>query len=327
MHSVHSKPRGSRRGAFVSSPLRHTPIPTADTLGLGPDHCLMSAWSGSRPGAMPRMEGSRAANTEAAHTRAIGARSGTRPTLWRLPLIAFLAIAVLCLKYLDGRLATDYTRSAADLAVQADALIERALEHHAASLHAARILVADASSPSDQQARLASIGRAITGSSPAVVAVYRLDARGDVVDVYPRAARDGDLARENHLLVAETAEAIARARGSNAPAATGVIVLRSDTLGLVMYDPIVIGDHVTGYVAAAVAYAPVLRSLLAPRLQGRFGYRITDGADRVLAVSPGYSTRVSEFATRTISLPGGREWRLDVPVGLLQPRAARVTLW
>jgi signal transduction histidine kinase len=278
------------------------------------------------------MEGSRAADTEAVHTeavhtRAIGARSGTRPTLWRLPLIAFLAVAVLCLKYLDGRLATDYRRSAADLAVQADALIERALEHHAASLHALRFLVTDASSPSDQQARLASIGRAITGSSPAAVAVYRLDARGDVVDAYPRTERDGDFARENHLLVAETAEAIARARGSNAPATTGVIVLRSDTLGLVMYDPIVIDERVTGYVAAALAYAPMLRNLLAPRLQGRFGYRITDGADRVLAVSPGYPTRVSEFATRSITLPGGREWRLDVPVGLLQPRAARVTLW
>ena len=273
------------------------------------------------------MEGSRAAKAEAGHARAIGARIGTRPTLWRLPLIAFLAIAVLCLKYLDGRLATDYRRSAADLAVQADALIERALEHHGASLHAARLLVADASSPSEQQARLASIGRAIIGSSPAVVAVYRLDARGDVVDAYPRTERDGDFARENHLLVAETAEAIARARGTNAPAATGVMVLRSDTLGLVMYDPIVIDERVTGYVAAAIAYAPVLRSLLAPRLQGRFGYRITDGADRVLAVSPGYPTRVSEFATRSITLPGGREWRLDVPVGLLQPRAARVTLW
>jgi signal transduction histidine kinase len=278
------------------------------------------------------MEGTRAAktgpaDTETAHIRAIAARSGARPTLWRLPLIAFLAIAVLCLKYLDGRLASDHKRSAADLAVQADALIERALEHHAAAVHALRILIGDALSPADQQARLASFGRAITGSSPAVVAVYRLDARGDVVDVYPRTERNRDLARENHLLVAETAEAISRARGTNAPATTGIIVLRSDTLGLVMYDPIVVDDRVTGYVAAAVAYAPMLRNLLAPRLQGRFGYRITDGADRVLALSPGYPTRVTEFATRTITLPGGREWRLDVPVGLVQPRAARVTMW
>ena len=165
------------------------------------------------------MEGSRApqtgsADSEAAHLRAIGARSGARPTLRRLPLIAFLAIAVLCLKYLDGRIASDYKRSAADLAVQSDALIERELEHHADAVHALRVLVADAPSPSDQQARLALLGRAITGSNPAVVAVYRLDARGDVVDVYPRSARDDDLARENHLLVAETAEAIAREQRS-----------------------------------------------------------------------------------------------------------------
>jgi signal transduction histidine kinase len=157
--------------------------------------------------------------------------------------------------------------------------------------------------------------------------VYRLDGRGEVVDAYPRAERRGDLARENHLLVAETADAIARSRATSAPATTGVIVLQSDTLGLVIYDPIVVRERITGYVASALAYAPMLRSLLAPRLQGRFGYRITDSVGRVLAVSPGYAARSEQFATRMISLPGGREWRLDVPVGLFQPRAARVTMW
>jgi signal transduction histidine kinase len=273
------------------------------------------------------MEGSRAANTEPASTRAIGGRSATRPTLWRLPLIAFLAIGVLCLKYLDGRLATDYRRSAADLAVQADALIERAVEYHAASLHTLGLLIADAASVADRQSRLASVGRAVTGASSDVIAVYRLDERGDVADAYPDAERRGDLARENHFLVAEAADAIERARATGAPATTGVIVLRSDTLGLLVYNPVVVRDRVTGYVASAIAYAPMLRELLEPRLQGRFGYRITDGAGRVLAVSPGYPSRVGEFATRTVTLPGGREWRLDVPVGLFQPRAARVTMW
>ena len=41
---------------------------------------------------------------------------GKRPTLWRLPLIAFLATGLLCLKYLDGRLSSDYRKSATDLA-------------------------------------------------------------------------------------------------------------------------------------------------------------------------------------------------------------------
>jgi len=258
---------------------------------------------------------------------AYSGRSGTRPTLWRLPLIAFLATGVLCLKYLDGRLASDYALSAADLAVQADALIERGTQHHAASLHALRLLVGDADSPAERQSRFESYARAFVESSRDVMAVYRLDERGDVRNAYPPASSDGDLAGENHLLMAETAEGIARARSTGAPASTGVIVLRGDTLGLVVYDPIVERERVTGYVAAAIAYAPMLRGLLSPRLQGRFGYRIADSAGRVLAVSPQYPRRVSDFATRMVTLPGGREWRLDVPVGLFEPRAARVTMW
>ena len=258
---------------------------------------------------------------------AYGGRSGTRPTLWRLPLIAFLATGLLCLKYLDGRLATDYAQSAADLAVQADALVEQGTQHHAASLHALRLLVADANSPAERKARFESYARAFVESSRDVMAIYRLDERGDVRNAYPAVSSDGDLAAENHLLLAETADAIARARSSGAPASTGVIVLRGDTLGFVVYDPLVERDRVTGYVAAAIAYAPMLRGLLSPRLQGRFGYRIADSAGRVLAVSPRYPGRVSDFATRMVTLPGGREWRLDVPIGLFEPRAARVTMW
>src|SRR5687767_8429915 len=242
------------------------------------------------------------AKERAASPPAFSGRSGTRPTLWRLPLIAFLATGVLCLKYLDGRLATDYAQSAADLAVQADALIERGAQHHAASLHALRLLVADADSPAERQSRFESYARAFIASSRDVMAVYRLDERGDVRSAYPSVERDDDLARENHLLLAETAQGIARARSTGAPASTGVIVLRGDTLGIVVYDPLVDRDRVTGYVAAAVAYAPMLRGLLSPRLQGRFGYRIADSAGRVLAVSPRYPRRVTEFATRMVTL-------------------------
>jgi len=262
-----------------------------------------------------------------AHTSAISGRSSTRPTLWRLPLIAFLAIGVLCLKYLDGRLANDYRRSAADLAIQADALIERAAAHHAASLDALRGLVADAASPAEERARLTSFARAFIESTPEVIAVYRLDARGDVRATYPRIETRSDLASENHLLIAEAAEAIAHARTSDAPATTGVIVLRGDTLGFLMYDPVKLRARGAGYVALAVAYAPMLRSLVVTRLQGRFGYRIADSAGRVLAVSPRYPTRTADVASRPVTLPGGREWRLDVPIGVFQPRAARIGIW
>jgi signal transduction histidine kinase len=95
----------------------------------------------------------------------------------------------------------------------------------------------------------------------------------------------------------------------------------------VVYDPIIVRGRLTGYAAASIAYGSLLRSLLAPRLQDRFGYRITDSAGRVLAVSARYPPRVSEFASQSVRLPGGREWTLDVPIGVFQPRSARVVMW
>ena len=254
--------------------------------------------------------------------------TGKRPTLWRLPLIAFLATGIVCLKYLDGRLRSDYRKSAADLAVQADALIESAVAYRAASVHELRLLLAGTSVAAEQRSRLNVFARAFAEANPEVMRVYRLDERGVVREHLPASASKGDdLTSENHLLMAETAVAIHRATESNSPATTGVIVLRNDTLGFLIYDPIVARGEVNGYVAAAIAYGPLLRSVLTPRLHGRFGYRIADSAGRVLAVSPNYPSRVTDFATQRVSLPGGGYWELAVPIGVFQPRAARVTIW
>jgi len=215
--------------------------------------------------------------------------------------------------------------------VQADALIETAVANHASSLHALEQLIADATSAAEQRARLSAYGATLLESHPEVLRIMRLDDRGNVREGLPARERneddDGDLASENHLLVAETRTALARARETGAPAVTGVIVLRHDTLGFVVYDPLIERGRLTGYVGASIAYAPLLRNLLTPRLQGRFGYRIADSAGRVLAVSPRYPDRVSEFAAQRLTLPGGTHWRLDVPIGVFQPRAARVVMW
>ena len=244
------------------------------------------------------------------HTsRGIDAASGgatRRPLLWRLPLLAFLLAGVVCLKYLDGRLSGDYRRSAGDLAVQADALIEAAIANQATSLRALEQMTAAAPSPAERRARFSEFGNTLLASRPEILRVMRLDVAGNVREALPgQTADDGDLAGENHFLVAETRAALDRARETLAPAVTGVLVLRHDTLGFVIYDPVVVRGRVTGYVGVSIAYAPLLRMLLTPRVQGRFGYRITDSAGRVLAVSPRYPDRVSEFATQRVTLPGG----------------------
>lgn len=258
---------------------------------------------------------------------ATAAWTGKRPTLWRLPLIAFLATGILCLKYLDGRLRSDYRKSAADLAVQADALIESAVAYRAASVHELRVLLAGAP-PAEQRSRFNVFARAFADANPEVMRVFRLDGNGTVREHMPPATSSDDgLTTENHLLMAETGAAMRRSRESASPAATGVIVLRNDTLGFIIYDPIVVRGDVSGYVGAAIAYGPLLRSVLTPRLHGRFGYRIADSAGRVLAVSPNYPSRITDFATQRVSLPGGGYWELAVPIGVFQPRAARVTIW
>jgi signal transduction histidine kinase len=250
-----------------------------------------------------------------------------QPLVWRLPLVGFLIAGVVCLKYLDGRLSSDYRRSAAELAVQADALIETAVANHAASLHALDLLITTARSADEELSRLSVFGTAIEQSSPDVLRIMRLDDQGNVREALPVATSENDVARENHLLVAETREALNRARDTRKPATSGVLVLRNDTLGFMIYDPLIVRDRIIGYAGASVAYAPLLRAVLTPRLQGRFGYRIADSAGRVLAVSPRYPARVTEFASQRVSLPGGGHWQIDVPVGVFQPRAARFVMW
>jgi signal transduction histidine kinase len=250
-----------------------------------------------------------------------------RPLLWRLPLVAFLLGGVVCLKYLDGRLSGDYRRSASDLAVQADALIETAVANQAASLHALEQMIAAAPSPAERRARLSSFGRTMLASRPEMLRVMRLDEAGNVREALPAHSANDDVARENHFLVAETRSALDRARETLAPAVTGLLVLRHDTLGFVIYDPVIVRGRPAGYVGISIAYAPLLRTLLTPRVQGRFGYRITDSAGRVLAVSPRYADRLSGFATQRVMLPGGMHWQLDVPIGVFQPRAARLVMW
>src|SRR5690242_190549 len=98
-----------------------------------------------------------------------------RPLLWRLPLLAFLFAGVVCLKYLDGRLSSDYSRSAGDLAVQADALIEAATANQAASLHTLEQMIAAAPSPAERRARLSAFGKALLASRPEILRVMRLD--------------------------------------------------------------------------------------------------------------------------------------------------------
>src|SRR5688572_27299291 len=124
-------PRGSLRGAFRFR-RRHPAV--------GPDDCLtaVQAFRPTEPRSMHDRETPAPTPEAPRRPNAMTGWEGRRPTLRRFPLIAFLATGLICLNYLDGRLSNDHKRSAADLAVQADALIEGAVSYRAASVHELR---------------------------------------------------------------------------------------------------------------------------------------------------------------------------------------------
>src|SRR5262249_19810950 len=147
-------PRGFRGAFFFARQ------PNTD----GPDHCLSRAASRSHCLTLQQGMDHRRETTQPNHTsRGLDAGPGARrrPLLWRLPLLAFLLAGLVCLKYLDGRLSGDYTRSAGDLAVQGDALIETAIANQAASLHALEQMIAAAPSPAERRARLSGFGNTL----------------------------------------------------------------------------------------------------------------------------------------------------------------------
>ena len=250
-----------------------------------------------------------------------------RPLLWLLPLVIFFLVAILCLKYLDDRLAADHRNGAASQAARTGALLENALGHRVSLLHTLDLLLAKASNAAEARARFATFGEELANIAPDVIAVYHLDASGAVRDVYPPDGRDGELVGDNHLLLSEHGEALLQSRRSGSAASTGLVPLRPDTLGLMIYEPILREGRAVGYVASAIAYAELLRSALGASSGEGFGYRITDSAGTVLGVSSQYPKRVAGFESREIALPGGHSWKLDVAVKPFEPRIARVLMW
>lgn len=250
-----------------------------------------------------------------------------RPLLWRLPLLALLVIGVGCLRYLDDLLQREYRNEAVTQAVQTDALLESFVRHRVALLHSVEVLMGRSGTGRDLWTRFPALAADVVSGAPELVALYFVDADGVVRSVYPETPALRAVVGSNHRGDPDRAVALDRALGARRPSLTRTVVMRDGRRGLMVYDPVVRGDRVIGYVAGSFAYASLFNDALAGQMQRQFAYRVTDEFGGTIAASPQYPSETMTLVTREVTLPDDHRWRLDVAIPQFEPFTARLILW
>ena len=247
------------------------------------------------------------------------------PVRWRFLLALVVVGGIALLHRIDALLTREYEREAMAQAIQGDALIEGFIRQRVQLLSTLAALTGSAHGARDESERFDVLADEIRREMPDIATVYLLDARGGV-----RAARGEEALPEPgvaHRAFPLRAPAMRQAAQEHAPAATAPLRLANGRPGTLLYVPIMSGDRLTGYVAAAFAYERLFTRALAGQLRGRFPYRVADEGGAVIASSVGYPEHIARDITRDVSLPGGHLWRLDVAVESMQPFTARAINW
>jgi signal transduction histidine kinase len=250
-----------------------------------------------------------------------------RPMLWRLPLVAFVLTGLTCLWYLDRLLVREYRQEGATQAAQADALLEGFMTQRIAFLNSIQLLTASAPTSAEAADRFRTVARELGTSAPDVLSLYLLDAAGVVQATYPDslAARVGG--NRNHAAIPARNVALREAATSRQVAMTTTLELRDGRRGMIVYDPILRGGHIAGYVGGAFAYHALFHDALAGQLQGAFAYRVLDDDSTLIAQSEVVPTDVADVVEREVSLPAGHHWLLQVEIPRYQPLLARLITW
>ena len=245
-----------------------------------------------------------------------------RPLLWRLPLVVFLVVGIATLIYVDRIFRRDYRKEAATQAVQTDALVESFLRHRLFVLGTLRELVGSAGESAEQQQRFAIFSREILRGAPDLETIALLDASGLTREVFRRDRRPVGV--DAHRNSVRRLTALERARGARQLAVSGTVRLDDGRTGMVAYVPVVRGERVVGFVAGGITYQALFNDALAGQLQGVFAYRIIDESGQPIAVSPDFPRQPAHVLTRTVTVPGGVHWTLQLAIESLQPRVPRV---
>ena len=247
-----------------------------------------------------------------------------RPMLWRLPLFIFLLFGVITLAYVDGVLKSEYRKEAGAQAVQTDALLESFLTLRMSELASLRALVRSAATPAERHERFETLAREMIASAPDMYAIYLLDRSGIVLDHYRRSTLQTPPPRDNHLRIADRAQALFRALDTKAVSFTGTVKLSNGASGIMGYLPILEDSTVVGFIGGAMAYQPLFEDALAGQLQGQFAYRVLDDQGRPIAVSPEFPSRTWRTVRREVAVPGQRLWQLEVAIPAFEPRIPRL---
>jgi len=216
----------------------------------------------------------------------------------------------------------EYAREASTQAIQADALIEGSVSQRVQLLTTLSALMASAGTPREATQRFDVLAGEIRREMPDIAAVYLLDESGRVKDSQGEVPLSDRGAA--HQAFPLRAPAMRQAAEDRSIASTEPLKLADGRRGTLLYLPIVQRGHVTGYVAAAFAYERLFSEALAGQLRGRYPYRVRDEHGEVIAVSAGYPHRISRALTRAITLPGGHDWTLEVPIASMQPFTPRL---
>ena len=247
------------------------------------------------------------------------------PMRWRLLLALIIISGVALLHRVDALLQREYAREASTQAAQADALIEASVSQRVQLLTTLSALIANAGSPHEAAQRFDVLAGEIRREMPDIATVYLLDERGRVKDSH------GELVLADrgaaHRAFPLRAPAMRQAAQEHTVASTEPLKLADGRRGTLLYLPIIQRGGVTGYVAAAFAYERLFSEALAGQLRGRYPYRVLDEHGEVIAISTGYPLRISRRLTRTITIPGGHDWTLDVPIASMQPFTPRLVNW
>ena len=250
-----------------------------------------------------------------------------RPLTWRLPLLAFLIVGFAGLLSIDRLLTREYREEGVTQAVQAQALLESHLRNRLALLSGVTSLLETARSSEGNEERFAQFARRVFSGLEDVPAIAYVDTRGVVRATYPPAGW-GRLRRGVNLRDSvDLASALDEARFTATAAATRTLPVAPGERGVLLVQPVIRDERVSGYMTAIVSYPALFADALGGRLLGRFAYQVRDDSLRVIARSPAFSTSLASVEQRVVQLPGTHRWTVEVAIPRVQPLVPRLLNW
>lgn len=259
--------------------------------------------------------------------RSLNSRSRPRPASIALALVLLFALAGL---FAVDRTLAESNRTRVEIeALQSAALVEGFLAVHAEALQSMRGLYLDTTRAPDP-AHFRSLVTSLSEYAASFRRVWITDTSGRVVDehVFGEGARPLPLGLDVDTATLYSLDTLAlEARGARRTQLSPPGPLLSGERGIVLLDPIYVGDYFRGFAGGVVTAQAILGRLGRERLPVNGQLAIMVGLDTIAVTGPPVASgRAVNSASAVFVAPGGKEWRLVVshPAGYVD---ARLLLW